>query len=90
MVISAAMLRLIIGSATTSVCRIDEATVDWVASTSGAWPDTVIVSASEARPSFISTERLAPVSTSILSRTCGAKPRELGADAVVARIQRRY
>src|SRR5712691_2738016 len=42
-VINAIMLRLIIGSCVTSVCRIDDETTAWVDSTRGDWPLTVIV-----------------------------------------------
>ena len=73
-VISAVMLRLIIGSCATSVCRIDDETTACVDSTSGACPLTVMVSATAATPSFSSTAMLAPVRTSTRSRSCGAKP----------------
>ena len=67
-VMSAAMLRLIIGSWATSVWRIDEDTTACVASTSGDWPVTVMVSWTAASPIFSSKDMFAPVRTSMASR----------------------
>ena len=73
-VISAEMLRFIIGSCATSCWRIDEATTACVDSTSGDWPLTVMFSWSAAIPSFNSKDMLAPISTSRPSRSCALNP----------------